>query len=455
MSSDLDHTSEEGWSTTVAVVSGADGFAFRPGELVVVGESGRDAAERSLEGLVAAAAEPVFPEESFGPARTNLFRLRGSFEVALAVDELRDSGFMAAPNHVVFAHGCGCPCGAHPADRWRGSVSGSPVYASPVYASPVYASPVYASPVYASPVYASPVYASPVYASPVYASSGRRRSSARPATPPALGPLSLQKGSIPRPARVAVLDTGMAAEGVRPLALKPFAPARVHWEVPDLDNDRYLDPAAGHGTFVTGLIALLAPGTEIVVERVLSNLGDGDEVSIARRVHELSGTVDIINLSFGGYSPQTMYALAAAVRTARAAGTVVVASAGNDATCRPTYPAALPGVVGVGALGPEGPAPFTNYGPWVRACAPGVDLVSWFFSEFDGPDRPNEAGANADLFQDWATWSGTSFAAPVVVAALARTMHACGVSAVEAVSRIVDAPGLFRLPDLGTVINLA
>ena len=47
-----------------------------------------------------------------------------------------------------------------------------------------------------------------------------------------------------------------------------------------------------------------------------------------------------------------------------------MASAGNDALSRPVLPAALPGVVGVGALGPGGPAPFPNYGPWVDACAP-------------------------------------------------------------------------------------
>ncbi|HEU4701597.1 MAG TPA: D-alanyl-D-alanine carboxypeptidase, partial [Conexibacter sp.] len=31
-------------------------------------------------------------------------------------------------------------------------------------------------------------------------------------------------------------------------------------------------------------------------------------------------------------------------------------------------------VLGVGALDDDGPAWFTNHGPWVQACAPGVDV---------------------------------------------------------------------------------
>ena len=178
-------------------------------------------------------------------------------------------------------------------------------------------------------------------------------------------------------------------------------------------------------------------------------------VLIARRVHALAGAVDLINLSFGGYAMERMHVLAAAVRRAKAAGTVVVASAGNDATSRPTYPAALRDVVGVGAVGPDGPAPFTNYGPWVRACAPGVDMVSWFFSRFEGPEVASPGSVDPDHFESWARWSGTSFAAPVVVAALARAMLNRAVNAPEAVRLVIDGPRLLKIPDLGTVVNLS
>jgi len=252
--------------------------------------------------------------------------------------------------------------------------------------------------------------------------------------------------------RVAVLDTGMAADGLRPRVLDPMAPAQAHWEHPDVDGDHQLDPAAGHGTFISGLIDLVTPGCALTVEKVLSSYGEGDEVAIARRIHALAGQVDLINLSLGGYAASTMLALASAVRRATRLGTIVVASAGNEGTCRRTYPAALPGVVGVGAVGPEGPAAFSNYGPWVRACAPGVDIVSWFFTEFQGPATGTP---DPDDFQYWAEWSGTSFSAPLVTAALARYMGMYDVGAAEAVKHVIDGPGLLRIPDLGTVVNIS
>src|SRR5690606_13940195 len=137
----------------------------------------------------------------------------------------------------------------------------------------------------------------------------------------------------------------------------------------------------------------------------------------------------IVNLSFAGYADDdtTPPCIAEAVAALVAEGVVVVAAAGNDATCRPAYPAATPGVLAVGALDHAGPAWFTNHGPWVRACAPGVAVLSCFFDyaaaatdpslgrPTEGPDnasQPDESG--------WARWSGTSFAAPIVAGVLAR-----------------------------------
>jgi len=128
----------------------------------------------------------------------------------------------------------------------------------------------------------------------------------------------------------------------------------------------------------------------------------------------------------------------------QAQGTVVVASAGNDASCRPSWPAALPGVVSVGALSPWGVAPFTNYGSWVRACAPGVGVISRFFTG---------GGVVKDYGAGWAAWSGTSFAAPIVAGVLAHSVNVDGISPQQAVARHVDEPHLFRLAGLGTVVN--
>ncbi len=50
-----------------------------------------------------------------------------------------------------------------------------------------------------------------------------------------------------------------------------------------------------------------------------------------------------------------------------------------------------------------------------------------------------------DDFSGWASWSGTSFSAPLVVAALARHMLMTGGSGADAVEAVIDDPGLTRI----------
>jgi hypothetical protein len=79
------------------------------------------------------------------------------------------------------------------------------------------------------------------------------------------------------------------------------------------------------------------------------------------------------------------------------------------------------------------------------------------FFQFDGDmEMPRMPGSvDPDEFEHWARWSGTSFAAPVVTAAVVRQMVLTGADAEQAVAEVVDAPALFRIPGLGTVVNLA
>jgi len=149
-----------------------------------------------------------------------------------------------------------------------------------------------------------------------------------------------------------------------------------------------------------------------------------------------------------------MGALAKAIADLADAGSAVVASAGNDSTCFPMFPASLPHVVGVAALDEnDDAAVFTNYGPWVRACARGTNVVSLFFDNFNGAG-PKEKNYDPDKFEGWALWSGTSFAAPAVVAALARAV-AGGATPHQAVADLIDDENLERKPMLGTVVKLA
>jgi subtilisin family serine protease len=265
---------------------------------------------------------------------------------------------------------------------------------------------------------------------------------------------------VPDHPQVFVLDTGLAGPGFRPDALpettvKPVTGADI--DLPDSDGDGFLDSAAGHGTFIAGIIGQVAPGCSIEVHKVLSGFGEGHEWDIAKCIYGLlpkCTTRTIVNISFGAYVQEQAHVMEWAIGEIRETGAVIVASAGNDATCRPVYPAALPGVVGVGALGADSPAPFTNYGPWIDVCAPGVEVVSTFFSGFDGRVPVGPDGVErVDAYRGWAQWSGTSFAAPVVVGNLARMMLLGAPSAHAAVRRLVHAPSGMTIPNLGRIIN--
>lgn len=465
------------WEQAVAFASGREGeYAYHPRSVIVRGE-----AALSRLGELTRIAPLRVDEDKDGYL---VIEFAEGIEVGDIVDRLREEGLQAQPNHVFFAH-CQCGgCGPHPA-----ALAGNPLYANPLYANPLYANPLYANPLYANPLYANPLYAnpagqSPFTANPLYANeyraTGKRKSSAVPASPqPDPPPLP------PGGPTIWVLDSGLAINEQPPSApsdpnapstrqLPPLlerldaATAAYDRDGPDMDNDSNLDPVAGHGTFIAGLIEQLIPARKLCLGKVLETTGEGNEATIGKRIDEIVAAVTggsgepteessrtIVNLSLGGYFLENSTYLPRKVKNAQRAGIVIVASAGNDGSCRPTYPAALPGVVSVGALGPDGPAPFSNYGPWVRACAPGVGLISSFFRQFNGPLSPGASGQDPDLFQSWARWSGTSFSGPVVAAALAREMVLTGCTGTEAVARVIDAPGLYRIPGLGTVVNLA
>jgi subtilisin family serine protease len=301
--------------------------------------------------------------------------------------------------------------------------------------------------------------------------SAPRRSSARraPAEPALLRPAGAAHAEaaqqLPR-IKVAVLDSGLAPDDfggdlacVVKRAPEPWGPTKPgvledNVDPPDEDGDRWLDPIAGHGTFICSLITRLAPQVDVSIGRVLECTGEGDDADIASRVDLLTDDppeILCLSLSCVTEDDKPPLGLATAIAKLQHLGTVVVASAGNDSSCRVVWPAALPEVISVGALGPYGPAPFTNYGPWVRACAPGLEVVSRFF---DGVDEELDGLPQTADFYGWANWSGTSFAAPIVAGAIAREMGMYGLTAHEAAERVVFDERLFRLPGLGTVVNL-
>src|SRR6516165_9741164 len=139
---------------------------------------------------------------------------------------------------------------------------------------------------------------------------------------------------------------------------------------------------AGHGTFIAGVARCMAPAARVHVARDFNRAGAISEHMIALRLREALGLApDVINLSAGGTTRKDlpmlgMEAFWEAYRHYK--GVVLVASAGNNSTRRPFWPAAFPQVVGVGALAANGRARayFSDHGPWVDVYAPGEDLVN-------------------------------------------------------------------------------
>jgi hypothetical protein len=374
----------------------------------------------------------------------------GEFDVIRTVAHLRALGYPAQPDHALFLHGgCGCGCPPHPAHVWPDECGSD---AHDVAVNP------------RSKVNARLNPRSKVNARLNPRSKVNQGSSARPT----LQPSAFNPGPhIAREFRVTVLDTGVEAQRTG-IAQMLYESALVTGD-PDFPDstprDHFLDTCAGHGTFIAGVIAQHALGCRIQVHSLADPYGVVSESDVMVAIEAESTKPKMaerdderpphyLNLSFGGRSwdDQIMAGLQAAISSAQLAGIVVVASAGNDGDCHPTYPAALPGVVSVGAIGPDGPAEFTNYGPWVRCCAPGVDVVSTFFT-FDGAEPPGPGG-DPDAFSGWACWSGTSFSTPAVIGALIREQLLSQCTPQQSVQRIIDAPGLLRIPGLGTVVNI-
>jgi len=192
----------------------------------------------------------------------------------------------------------------------------------------------------------------------------------------------------------------------------------------------------------------------VKVGKFIESTGEGNDADLTFRLEELlADPPDIVCLSCSCLTEDDKppIGMTSVIGKLQMQGTVIVAAAGNDASCRVVWPAALPNVIAVGALGPTGPAAFTNWGPWVTACAPGVDIVSNFFKNIDEVD---DGSSQTSYFLGWASWCGTSFATPIVAAAIAREMSTYNITAEEAADRVIFDERLFRYPGLGTVVNM-
>lgn len=188
----------------------------------------------------------------------------------------------------------------------------------------------------------------------------------------------------------------------------------------DDDGDGLIDEMAGHGTFVAGLVTLVAPAAKLLPVRVLDDEGRGDMWSLARGMfHAIDAGVEVINVSIS--STYKSNAVEDAADEASALGIAVVTAAGNCAREEPEeYPGMLGDeVIGVAALDDaDAKAGFSNFSEELALSAPGATTM------LDGVPDPARAIFSA-VPTGYAAWEGTSMAAPLVAgaAALVRAQH--------------------------------
>jgi subtilisin family serine protease len=195
---------------------------------------------------------------------------------------------------------------------------------------------------------------------------------------------------------------------------------------------------------VAGVARQAAPGVRFDPEVALDPNGIGDEEALATAIAGLARGVQIVNLSLGCFTLDNV----ASEPIRRAVNllpkeVVVVASAGNQGTDRPSWPGALPNVVGVAALALNGdgttvPACYSNRGHWVDLCAVGNRTSTYLKGEWQLPGEPTP-----EVFDRYAYWAGTSFATPHVSGTIAALMTSNGISAPQARDLLLSGTEFF------------
>lgn len=170
----------------------------------------------------------------------------------------------------------------------------------------------------------------------------------------------------------------------------------------DDDGDGFVDEMIGHGTFMAGIVAMVAPDAGLLIVKVLDDEGrSGGQFRVAQGIYyAVQHGVDVINLSLAMSCEQEI--LEDAVAYARQSGVVVVAAAGNLDQPQVMVPADDSDTIGVASTDTDDrKSDFSNYGEHVSISAPGTNVVS---------SVPNN---------EYGQWQGTSMSVSFVSGAAA------------------------------------
>lgn len=181
--------------------------------------------------------------------------------------------------------------------------------------------------------------------------------------------VSGSQGTVP----VAIIDTGlMTGTGLERLILATLD---------TLQPGSPISDTQGHGT----QMALIASGvvrpfgitddsahhTSLIPIRAFDDNGFTSGFWLMQGIEfAIQNGARVLSLSWGAETRSGF--LEGALTDAVSRGLIIVASAGDEPTGRPVYPAAYPSVIGIGALGPDGKIwKQSNFGSFVSLYAPG------------------------------------------------------------------------------------
>jgi len=240
-------------------------------------------------------------------------------------------------------------------------------------------------------------------------------------------------------AKIALVDTGVQPNADLSRSLLTGADFSAYGRASVGEGRVDTDPF-GHGTGEASLIAGsdsngrgtegLAPGASILPIRASDGSSSGFTFGLAPSVeYAVSHGADVISMAITDSFNDNDIRLA--VQDALDHDVVVVAAVGNDGTSQQYYPAAWPGVVGVGAIDSSGAVwSQSNSGADVALVAPGVHILR--------DDNQGRVGYS----------DGTSEATAYVsaAAALVRSAHPrwTAVQVVAALESTADKPAAMR-----------
>jgi hypothetical protein len=174
-------------------------------------------------------------------------------------------------------------------------------------------------------------------------------------------------------APIAILDSGLADN----VNLEKF----VLSSLDVMNPDAVITDTLGHGTqmafIASGIVkpygsdSLNTSYIPIIPIRAFDDNGYTTDLNILNSINfALANNAKVMSLSWGSETRSDF--MEKSFEYANSKGLFIVASAGNQATGKPVYPAAYPTVIGVGALGPHGKTwEKSNYGNFVALYAPG------------------------------------------------------------------------------------